>query len=159
MAYTRKKLNFEENTLRRFQIGVPTRVHKKQLLPLGVWGCSPERKLFIRQLVAELVMPSDWPPFGDDLVGVKDVSVYTSDHCSIILFCTVRIDLCMSCLCPVYVLFMSCLCPVYVLFMSCLCPVYVLFMSCLCPVYMSCLCPVYVLFMSCLCPVYVLFMS
>ena len=71
MAYTRKKLNFEENTLRRFQIGVPTRVHKKQLLPLGVWGCSPTRKLFIRQYVAELRMPSDWPPFGDDVVAVK----------------------------------------------------------------------------------------
>ena len=69
MAYTSKKKSFEEYTLRRFQSAWGR--SKKQLLPLGLWGCSPTRKLFIRQYVAELRMPSDWPPFGDDVVAVK----------------------------------------------------------------------------------------
>ena len=118
MKYTNKKKSFEEYTLRRFESAWGR--SKKQLLPLGLWSCSPTRKLFIRQLVAELRMPSDWPPFGDDVVAVK---------------------LDVNCVCPVYVLYMSCICPVYVLYMSCICPQ---------AVYMSCICPVYVLYMSCL---------
>jgi hypothetical protein len=127
MKYTNKKKSFEEYTLRRFESAWGR--SKKQLLPLGLWSCSPTRKLFIRQLVAELRMPSDWPPFGDDVVAVK---------------------LDVNCVCPVYVLYMFCICPVYVLYMSCICPVYVLYLSCICPV-------LYVLYMSCICPVYVLY--
>ena len=69
MQYTTTKKTFEEGSLRRF-LNV-AKQPKKQLLPKGLWGCSPLRKRFIRELLSELRMPSDWPPFGDDLVEAK----------------------------------------------------------------------------------------
>jgi hypothetical protein len=147
MQYTKTKKTFEEGTLRRF-LNVPKQP-KKQLLPKGLWGCSPLRKRFIRELLAELRMPSDWPPFGDDLVDAKaDVRICIIMSC----ICRVYVDVYMSCICLVDVLYMSCICHVYVLYMSYICPIYVTHLF---DLYMSCICPVYVLYVSYICHTFI----